>query len=143
MEKPYEVHVPGAKAKFEDWIANRDGVAVWENADLSNPNAGNIYTPATTDGKPTPSPHWTHPTLREVCKSIKDFRFVKEMKEVKRFRVALRMGSQGLTVKLTDASSKKLHKAIDKVKEETGQDAMYRFDYDTQEAVIEVPVWEA
>jgi len=141
-DKPYAVHVSNTREKFEKWIAERGGVAVWENANMSNPGAGNMFTPATTDGKPTPSPHWTHPTLLEVCKSIRDFRFVKEMKEVRRLRVAVRRGAQGLSLKLTDSSTKKLHMALDKVKEETGQDAFYHFDYDTQEAVIEVPVWE-
>jgi hypothetical protein len=145
MEKPYEVHVPGARAKFEDWIANRGGILVWENVDLSNPGAGNMFTPVRdAEGKPNDTnqpPNWTH-RYKETCTKIKDFRFVKEMKEVKRFRVAVRMGTQGLMIKLTDGSTKKLHKALDKVKEETGQDAMYRFDYSTQEAVIEVPVWE-
>jgi len=145
MEKPYEVHVPGVRAKFEEWIAKRGGILVWENHNLSDPGAGNMYSPVRDpEGKlndKNQPPKWTHRYL-ETCTDIKDFKFVKEMKEVKRLRVAVRMGAQGLMVKLTDGSTKKLNRALDKVKEETGQDAMYRFDYDTQEAVIEVPVWE-
>jgi hypothetical protein len=145
MDKPIEVTVPGVRAKFEDWIKTRGGILVWENVNLSNPGAGPMFTPVRdaegkTNCKNSP-PHWTH-RYHETCTDIKDFKFVKEMCEVNRFRVAVRMGSQGLMVKLTDASTKKLHKALDKAKEKTGQDASYRFDYDTQEAVIEVPLWE-
>jgi hypothetical protein len=145
MDKPIEVTVPGVRAKFEDWIKTRGGILVWENVNLSNPGAGPMFTPVRdaegkTNCKNSP-PHWTH-RYHETCTKIKDFKFVKEMCEVNRFRVAVRMGSQGLMVKLTDASTKKLNKALDKAKEKTGQDASYRFDYDTQEAVIEVPLWE-
>ena len=141
MEKPYEVFVPGVRETFEDWIANRGGVAVWENRNLSNPGAGLSYTPALSEaGNPSIPPHWSR-CLLEVCKSIKDFRFVSAFKEVRRLPVSLRWGSQGFMLKLTDASTKKLRRALDKVGEETGQEACYRFDYDTQEAVIEVPVW--
>jgi hypothetical protein len=145
MDKPIEVTVPGVRAKFEDWIKTRGGILVWENVNLSNPGAGPMFTPVRdaegkTNCKNSP-PHWTH-RYHETCTKIKDFKFVKEMCEVNRFRVAVRMRSQGLMVKLTDASTKKLHKALDKAKEKTGQDASYRFDYDTQEAVIEVPLWE-
>jgi len=141
MEKPYKVFVPGVREKFEEWIANRGGVAVWENRNLSNPGAGLSYTPALSEaGNPSIPPHWSR-RLLEVCKSIEDFRFVRGFKEVRRLRVAVRMGSQGWMLKLTDGSTDKLHKALDKIKEETGQEACYRFDYTTQEAVIEVPVW--
>jgi hypothetical protein len=140
MEKPYVVLVPGVMGEFEEWIAKRGGVAVWENRNLSNPNAGPMFTPANDKaGKPTGAPHWAFGLL-EVCQSIEDFRFVKELKEVRRFRVAIRR-CEGLMLKLTDHSTDKLHKALDKIKEETGQEACYRFDYGTQEAVIEVPVW--
>ena len=145
MEKPIEVTVPGVRAKFEDWIKTRGGILVWENVNLSDPGAGPMFTPVRdaegkTNCKNSP-PHWTH-RYHETCTKIKDFKFVKEMVEVNRFRVAVRMGTQGLMVKLTDASTKKLNKALDKAKEKTGQDASYRFDYSTQEAVIEVPLWE-
>lgn len=145
MDKPITVSVPGARAKFEEWIKTRGGILVWENVNLSDPGAGAMFTPVRdAEGKENDKnayPKWTH-RYHETCTDIKDFKFVKEMVEVNRFRVAIRMGSQGLTLKLTDASTKKLNKALDKAKEKTGQDASYRFDYDTQEAVIEVPLWE-
>lgn len=141
MQKPYQVHVEGVSEKFAEWIKTRGGVAVWENLNLSNPGAGLMFTPANDkDGKPIGKPHWSVGLL-EVCKSLEDFKFIKEMKEIKRFRVAIRRGSEGLMLKLTDHSTDKLHKALDKIKDETGEEACYRFDYDTQEAVIELPVW--
>ena len=53
-------------------------------------------------------------------------------REVRRFQVAVRRGAQGLQYKLTDASSKRLRKAMEKA----GDGARYVFDYETQEAVI-------
>ena len=136
--KKIEVLTPGVRAKFEDWIKTRGGVAVWKNADLSNCGAGDVFTPAKTAmGAVYDKPHWSW-ALDRVVTELTEFRFVREMREVKRFHVALRMGSQGLKVKCTDASSARIRKACDKA----GPDNTYRFDYETQEAVIEVPVWE-
>jgi hypothetical protein len=142
MDRIYDVTVPGVREKFETWIRDRGGVQVWENLNLSNPGAGRQFTPAEMiglgeDGKPTPSPapHWSV-GRGEVVTSIDRFRFVASWAEVKRFRVAIRRGAQGFTLKCTDASSAKIHKALEKYPGST-----YRFDYDHQEAVIEVPTW--
>ena len=84
-------------------------------------------------------PSWSYSRHPEIYKSLRCFRFALEMREVRRFRVAVRRGAQGLTLKLTDASAAKLRRRL----VEAGPDASYRFDYDSQEAVIEVPVWKA
>jgi hypothetical protein len=58
-----------------------------------------------------------------------------KFKEVKRFRVGIRMGSQGLRVKVTDGGSRRIRREVAKA----GAGATYTFDYMTQEAVILVP----
>lgn len=141
------VLVPGAREKFESWIATRGGVQVWNNVNLSDPGAGQVFTPALEEVKvpeengginmvPYHKPRWTH-ERGEVVTDINRFEFVKAWKEIKRFRVALRMGSQGTMIKLTDGSSAKVRKF-----EESHPGAYYRFDYETQECVFEMPEME-
>lgn len=140
-----EIMTPGVRAQIENWIKNRGGVAVWTNVNLSNCDAGDQFTPATTidgikinDDPGGHRPHWSV-AFKEVVTDIKRFRFVKEFKEVKRFRVAIRPAF--LSFKCTDASTRKIRKMCAKYSTEQAK-AVYRFDYDTQEAVIELPVWE-
>jgi hypothetical protein len=54
---------------------------------------------------------------------------------VKRFRVAVRRGAQGLNLKLTIHSGERLRREVEKA----GEGAWYQFDYERQEAVILVP----
>jgi len=158
--KKIDVMVPGSRGKFELWIKERGGVQVWHNLNLSNPGAGNQFTPATMVitkdelkdypglgiGSPVmyPKPHWSV-GAGEVVTDIARFRFVKSFKELKRIRVALRRGAQGLIFKLTDGSQRKVDRALDKAREKYGE-AYYRkdgglFDYE-RFIVIEVPEWE-
>ena len=130
------VLAPGAREKFEDWIAARGGVQIWNNVNLSDPGAGPIFTPAMTGDHPTEKPRWSH-ERGEVVTDINRFEFVKAWKEIKRFHVAIRMGSQGTMLKLTDASSAKVRKF-----EDSHPGAYYRFDYETQECVFEMPETE-
>lgn len=139
-----EVLSPGVKAQFEHWIATRGGVIVWKNINFSDPGAGNIFTPATTqDGKPgrDAKPRWSH-EYSETVTDIKRFKFTAALKEVKRFRVGVRMGSQGMSLKVTDGGTRRIRKECAKAKEKYNAEAKYRFDYETQEAVIEIVVPE-
>lgn len=126
----------GSREKFEDWIANRGGVQVWKNVNLSDPGRGHVFTPAMTHDRPTEKPHWAY-ERGEVVRDISRFVFVIRWTEIKRFRVAVRMGSQGTMLKLTDASTRKVNKTAD-----SNPGAYYRFDYETQECVFEVPEFE-
>lgn len=56
-------------------------------------------------------------------------------REVKRFHVAIRRSTNGLKFKLTDGSSSRLRREVDKA----GDTSWHEFDYETQEAVILVP----
>jgi hypothetical protein len=55
--------------------------------------------------------------------------------EVKRFRVGVRAGSQGLSLKVTDGGTRRIRSAVKRA----GEGAYYKFDYSTQEAVIFKP----
>jgi hypothetical protein len=137
-QKRIDIYVPECREKFAEWIKSRGGVARWRNINLSNPDAGDQYTPALTDGKETGKPHWSV-EYAETITDLSRFRFVKELKEVKRFHVAVH--SAFLSFKLTDASSRKIRKMCAKYSTPEAP-ASYHFDYETQECVITVPVWE-
>ena len=128
---------PNNAAQFADWIKNRGGILQWDSADLSDPD-WSVFTPARPvipNENPTQldKPHWKAADNPRLIQSTDDVLIVSE-KEVKRFHVAVRRGSQGLSVKLTDASSAKVRKAV-----EAFDGAWYAFDYEAQEAVIHVP----
>ena len=83
-------------------------------------------------GNPAPSPHWKasdRPT-RVVTDSGRVF--VVTHREADRLRVAVRRGSYGLSLKLTDASSRRLRRALEKA----GPTAVYVFEGD--HAVVHV-----
>ena len=137
----------GVRPKFEEWIADRGGVQVWNNLNLSNHDAGHQFTPALTQVEvpienggvnmvPTPQPHWSV-GRGEVVTDINRFRFVKSWKEIKRFRVGVRMGSQGMSLKVTDGGTRRIRATQAKFPE-----AYYHFDYSSQEAVFEIPEYE-
>ena len=137
-----EICVPGCREKFAMYCRERGGIKIWRDINLSNPNAGDTYTPVRdSEGKDYPKPHWSVEFDRIVT-DISAFRFIKELKEFKRFHVAIRRSSNGLMLKCTDASSEKIRRACAKVKKQTGETASYEFDYGAQECVISVPVWE-
>jgi len=124
-----EVTVLGVKEKFQDWINSRGGVKVWRNLNLSNPDAGFRFTPALTeDQKDYPKPHWSV-GYQETIRDISRFRFVKSMCEVKRLRVAVSMSGNGLMLKLTEGSSRKLRLACQKIqKAHNGIEPCYHFE---------------
>lgn len=122
-------------ATFLKWVRERGGIAVWGCVDLSDP--GKTWsTPLNgTDGTPTAKPHYaaTAAPIR-VITDLNEI-LVDTPREVKRFHIAVRMGSQGFKVKVTDGGTRRIRAAIAKA----GADAWYEFDYSTQEAVIYVP----
>ncbi len=140
-----EVTVPGVKDKFASWMLERGGVLIWHSQDLSDPGA-QTFTPAQDEkghSNLKSPPHWKFTGCNPECVTdLTRFRFAKEMKEVQRFHVAVRMGDSGLRIKCTDASTAKIRKACAKWTDQYKVDAAYRFDYETQEAVIEVPIFE-
>lgn len=132
--EPHVVQSENAR-KMADWLANRGGLAIWHSVNLSNPGAS-WTTPANQiDGKPTPRPTWEADSKPErIIMDAADV-IVSEDREVKRFHVAVRRGSQGFMLKCTDASSDRIHREVARA----GNGAYYEFDYDSQEAVIMAP----
>jgi hypothetical protein len=117
------------------WINTRGGVLVWNSIDLSDPYKS-WTTPATGPaGEPVTKPSWQ--AANEPAQHITSADDIEVVvpKEARRFRVALRMGASGIRVKLTDASSRKLRAALDKL----GPASWHEFDYATQEAICYVP----
>lgn len=125
-------------ARFAEWLEKRGGIAVWKSANLSNPGASWSSPALTPDGQPTTRPTWqANSTPARIITSADDV-VVETMREYKRFRVALRMGAQGFSIKCTDASSARIHKWCERAAEQYGYSS-YVFDYETQECVILVP----
>jgi hypothetical protein len=126
---------PENAAKFKEWIASRGGVAVWRSADLSDP-ALSMSSPALDrEGNPTPKPHWKLENMpHRVITDPNDIDVITG-KEVKRFHIGVRMGSQGMSLKVTEGSTRRIRAAVDKA----GDGAWYELDHSTQEAVIYVP----
>jgi len=120
-----------------DWITNRGGIAIWEVQLIGGGSGGvrSYMSPACQlDGSPMTKPHWSVGNKpREIVTAPHEISVV-EPKEVKRFHVALQMGRQGLQMKCTDASTRKIRDAVEKA----GEGAWYEFDYSTQDAVIYV-----
>lgn len=115
--------------KVSRWIACCGGVAVFESADFQHP-VRTWYAPARlTDGTPSPPPHWS--ASRTPVRIIADPADVEvlEHREFRRLRFSLRRG-YGLSTVLTDASGKRLERALD----EAGEGATYHFE--GSEAVV-------
>jgi|SRR5579883_539130 len=134
QSKPHECAPENAELMLK-WVRERGGVAVWGSINFSN--LGASWTAPLNDeqGNRKPKPTWE--AANEPERVITDPReiVVVVRREVKRFRIGVRRGGNGLSFKLTDASSRRVRAAVDKA----GEDATYQFDYDTQEAVILVP----
>lgn len=130
---------PENAERIWDWLQNRDGLAVWGSVDLSDPG-WNCTTPLKqANGEFTPKPHWKATSKPErVITNPKEV-VVVEPQEVKRFHVAVRPGSQGLSLKVTDGGTRRIRKEVAKAEAKYGS-AWYEFDYDSYDnAVILAP----
>ena len=127
---------PENARKYLDWIQNRGGIAHWKSVDLGD--LGKSWCTPNLDMetlKPTPKPHWKcGSTPHAIITDPKEVMVV-EYEEKKRFHIALRRSGSGMSIKLTDASSRKVNKQVEKA----GENAVYEFDYYTQDCVILVP----
>ena len=124
---------PHAEAQIVHWLKTRGGIAIWNSANLSNLGASWTCPVLGEDGKPAPKPSWQAGRIIRTITDSNDV-IVEIPKEVKRFHVAIRRGSQGMSLKCTDASTRKIRTACAKA----GDESWYEFDYMTQEAVIYV-----
>lgn len=134
-----EILMLGVKPKFIDWISTRGGVQVWTNQEIGA-DRGNMFTPhKSPEGEVYDKPHWAY-AAGELVTDITRFRFVKEMKEVKRLKITLDRRMNGSKVMLTSGSSRKVRAELDKLKEEHKVEPVYEFD--GNEAVFSIPVFE-
>lgn len=135
-----EKHIVTAEnaSKIWDWLQNRRGLAIWKSINLSNPGASWTTPAYHLDGTPSSKPTWQAENAPSRIITDPSEVVVSVDREVKRFHVAIRMGSQGLSLKCTDGSSNRIHKAVAKA----GDGAYYVFDHGTQEAVIMAPFYQ-
>ena len=140
MSTQPEKHIcqPEHAKQFLEWIKTRGGLALWRSINLSNP--GRTWTTPANQKDDTPMPKQSWEMDNKPYRVITDPAEVEVHvpKEVKRFRVGVRMGSQGFSLKVTDGGSRRIKREVAKAKENYS-DAWYEFDYSTQEAVIMVP----
>jgi len=115
--------------RFMEWVLHRGGVAVWRSINLSN--IGKSWsTPALTDGKPTGKPCWEANEAPEMTITDVEKIGVYSPKIVKQFHVGTRRGGQGLSIKVTDAGSRRIFEEIRKANEKYNTaSAYYEFDY--------------
>lgn len=113
-------------ARIASWMQSRGGIRRWSSADLSDPEWGSITPAKDVTGEWMSKPHWkaasdplhvTDPAEVAVVTAIR----------VKAFHVATRMGSQGLTVKVTDGGSNRIRREVAKAAEKHGH-AWHEFD---------------
>ena len=122
-------------ARIWNWLQTRDGLAIWMSINLSNPGASWTTPVNNADGTPTTKPTWQadDKPMRIITDPAEVVVSVDE--EVKRFHVAVRVGNQGMTLKCTDGATRRIRREV----MNAGDNAFYRFDYETQEAVIMKP----
>jgi hypothetical protein len=131
---------PENAPRFWKWIHKRGGLAKWKSVDLSDPGKSWTTPVLDKDGQPSAKQHWKMANApSETCTNPDEVMVVTE-KEVKRYRVGIRVGSQGMSLKVTDAGSRRIRATLAKMNEERDDEmATYHFDYETQEAVFTVP----
>lgn len=132
-----------------DWLRTRGGIAIWSSANPADP--GKTWTTPlnNADGsRRTEKPHWSAGSVVRIITDPQEVEVVIP-KEVSRFHVAVRLGANGLVLKLTDASTRRLQRAVTRASLQHDCWAWHAFDYSTQEAVIFVvaetvplPEWE-
>lgn len=123
MSEPYIISEENAE-RIADWL-ERGTVSLYTSVNFSN--MGIQWLVPSDLGKPD----WQAADKPDRVMTIDDFVVVK-FKEVKRFRVGIRMGGQGLMFKVTDGGTRRIRAEIMKA----GKGAFHNFDYSTQEAVI-------
>ena len=118
--------------KIGEWLRDRGGLLVWPSVNLSNPGASWTTPARNADGSPVTKPTWEAANQPErIITDARDMLVSRDI-EVKRFRVGVRMGGNGLSLKVTDGGSRRIRSAVTKA----GDCAYHVFDFSTQEAVI-------
>lgn len=146
----YKVHTPNVRSKFEEWIRDRGGVAVWRSLDLSNLSRGDMYQPLRDNaGHTYPKPHWAYAHVETVT-DISKFQFVREWIELERCKIALNKKPKGYdspfgffptAIVLTAGSTRRVESKCSHWKKQYPNDVItYRFE--ELEAVFERGIFE-
>lgn len=114
---------------IKEFFEHRGGVKTWDSENLADPGKNLWFGPG--DNQDPPRCYATNPVVHTDPAEFE----VVVLKEVNRFPVSLRPGDINLSIRLTDASSRRLLAA----RQRAGEGASFQFDYTTQEAVIYVP----
>jgi len=109
-------------ARVLTWIKERGGVAIWKSVCLSEPSYSCITPELDKDGKQTEKPSWKVGNKPIIVTDASQIAYI-ETEEIKMIRISLRISGNGLMLKLTDASVRKLEKAM----KSSGADS-YEFD---------------
>jgi len=131
---------PENVGRFLEWLKNRGGIAVWNSVNLSNPAMTWSSPVNDEEGKPFNKKRvsWQAGEVVRIVTDINDVDVVVS-KEVKRFHVAVRKGSNGMSLKVTHGGTRRIEAAKRKAAEKYG-DAWHEFDFgDYHNAVICVP----
>ena len=126
---------PQAAPKIRQWLEERGGIQVWSSIDFSDPSWSMITPLLGPDGVKVGPPSWKAGAAPRVITDPAEI-VVSIDQEVRRFHVALYLGSQGLKIKLKPGSTRRVQAAVAKA----GTGAYHIFDFETQEAVIMAPV---
>lgn len=112
MTKPYEISENIAE-KVHHWITNQKGLLIWPNIQIGGTGSDRLTPACTAEGDPiTRPPHWSCGAARRTITDPKEI-VVQTSEEVCRFRVRVRRGSQGMSLKLTDTAQRRLYKALE------------------------------
>lgn len=119
-----------------NWLRTRGGLAIWGSANPANP--GQTWTTPLRNADGTAraeKPHWS---AGGIIRTITDPSEVEVVvpREVSRFHVAVRLGTSGLALKLTDASSRCLRRAVARASRQYGAEAWYEFDYGSHKNAV-------
>ena len=119
------------------WIRTREGIAVWRTVNLSNPGESWSAPVINAQGQRLARPHSYAASEPERIITSTDDVLVQTEKVVKRFHVGLEQHAMGL--KLTAAATRRVRREVDKASVNYQCKAWYRFEFDTQDALICVP----
>ena len=144
----------GNAFKLWTWIRERGGVAVWRSVNLADLGAS-WSTPVRIECRncngrgefpdhnqcvvcngeklvTADKPHWSAANEPVIIADPKEIGVVTD-REVKRFRVGIRVSGNGLSLKCTDAASRRIRRELEKA----GEGSSYHFE--DGEAVITAP----
>jgi len=112
MTTKYEAECPAASAQqVADWIATRGGVAVWTSIDFSRPGEASLTPAFDFAGRTMGKPSWHYGNDPVIITDPEKIGVYCETL-FKVIPVVLRVGSMGLSLKLSDSSQRNLDRTL-------------------------------